>query len=587
MSLRQETDSMSTDQVDRTLEEPPPEGQAPPSRSERRQREKLRRQDERTRATAWRRQGPAASLFRDDDPPAVAEEPDQDESGSDDDYIADRGQWEDLKGPTPRGLRRNPVLDRLGWYEVLDRDATITSTRQVVATNPALIRSQPPFSGSPAGIDEQTGMYTGSDPFVLYEQDVIQSINVVIVGDVGVTKSSFVKNHYVQDAIYAGRQVCCFDRKKNADRQSEYDPAARVVEASGRRVARVRFDRAGGGARVNILDPRIIPRGGEQHDTIGQDELLLMVAQLLHGHLTSEEKFALSAAHKKALAVAAQEQRVPVLSDVVDALFQPDLAYLPPALAATGHVSVEDLTGYGLRLGFDLYAALEGSLSGLIDGPTRGVDGNDLDLDADLIVVDTSSLQDGSVALMLVMAIMTSFISSVWSMSARQSVVVVEEGYSADFPAVASIFRSLAKRGRGVGVSLVLVLHHLSDIDASSPLAALFRETGILHLFRQAQAAEAKHTNDLLGLGDLTDSIQQLAKGTHILIEGRPETRPPRVVCHVRTDLDRWVNYTDAAITGGVDAPPSPFDDQPVTTPPAVYEAAAEDQDLDREEAIP
>ena len=100
-------------------------------------------------------------------------------------------------------------------------------------------------------------------------------------------------------------------------------------------------------------------------------------------------------------------------------------------------------------------------------------------------MVDTSSLQDGSVALMLVVAIMTSFISSVWSMSARQSVVVVEEGYSADFPAVASIFRSLAKRGRGVGVSLVLVLHHLSDIDTDSHLAALFRESGILHLFRQ------------------------------------------------------------------------------------------------------
>jgi hypothetical protein len=77
------------------------------------------------------------------------------------------------------------VLDRLGWYEILDRDATITSTRQAVATNPALIRSQPPFSGSPAGIDEQTGMYTGSDPFVLYEKGVIESINVVILGDVG------------------------------------------------------------------------------------------------------------------------------------------------------------------------------------------------------------------------------------------------------------------------------------------------------------------------------------------------------------------------------------------------------------------
>src|SRR4051794_1008017 len=112
-----------------------------------------------------------------------------------------------------------------------------------------------------------------------------------------------------------------------------------------------------------------------------------MVAELLHGPLTSEEKFALSAAHKKALTVAQQQDRVPVLSDVVDALFQPDLAHLPPALAASDHVTVGHMLEYGLRLGFDLHGALDGTLSGLIDGPTRGADGKDLDLDADLIVV--------------------------------------------------------------------------------------------------------------------------------------------------------------------------------------------------------
>jgi hypothetical protein len=535
----------------------------PPQR--RRDRRKAARSgDPRVRA---RRHG-SAVLFTD----APSADSLEDGPAGADAYIADRGEWEDLKGPTPRGLRRNRFLHWIGWYEVVDRDATITSTRQVVATNPALIRSQPPFSGPAVGIDEQTGMYHGSDPFVLYDRDVIESINVVIVGDVGVAKSTFVKNHYVQDALYAGRQVCCFDRKKNRDRKSEYDPVARVVEVSGRRVARVRFDRAGNGARVNILDPRIIARGGERHGRVGQDELLLMVAELLHGKLTSEEKFALSAAHKKALNLAQEEGRVPVLGDVVDALFLPDVSYLPAALAssshtATQHVTVEHMLDWGLRLGLDLHGALDGTLSGLIDGPTRGADGDGLDLDADLIVVDTSSLTDGSAALMLVMAIMSTFISSVWAMSDRQSVVIIEEGYTADFPTVAAILRSLAKRGRGVGVSLVLVLHHLSDIPPDSPLAALFRETGVIHLLRQAQLAEAKHTNDLLGLGDLTTAIQQLDKGTHILIEGRPETRPPRVVCHVRTDLDRWINYTDAAITGGTDAPPSPFSDDPVTAP--------------------
>ena len=103
----------------------------------------------------------------------------------------------------------------------------------------------------------------------------------------------------------------------------------------------------------------------------------------------------------------------------------------------------------------------------------------------------------------------------------------------------------------------------------------------MINLLRQAQLAEAKHTNDLLGLGDLTEVIQQLAKGTHILIEGRPELRPPRVVCHVRTDLDRWANYTDAAITGGTDAPTSPFDDNPMTDPAEMYIPAPEDEGWD------
>ena len=65
------------------------------------------------------------------------------------------------------------------------------------------------------------------------------------------------------------------------------------------------------------------------------------------------------------------------------------------------------------------------------------------------------------------------------------------------------------------------------------------------------------------------------------VIEGRPEFRPPRVVCHVRTDLDRWADYTDAAITGGTDAPTSPFDDDAVTDPVDGSTRAAEDDAWD------
>lgn len=540
-----------------------------------------RRRDRRPR----RPRGP--ELFNDDHATDLADLVDPDELDGVDATVVDAGQWDDLKGAVPRGLRRNRLLDVLGWYEIHERDTPVSSTRQVVATNPALMQSQPPFGGPPVGIEESTGMWIGSDPFVLYALGVITSINVVLCGDVGVSKSTFVKNHYVQDQIYAGRQVCCFDRKRNADAKSEYDGVTRVVEASGKRVARIRIDRAGNGARINILDPQIIAHGNEQEDTVGQDELLDMVATLIHGPLSSRERFCLSIAHKRALAVAAAEHRDPDITDVVDAMFRPQLTQLPDALRESDHVAVHDLIEWGLDLALDLQGALDGSLSGLIDGPTRGADGADLDLDADLIVVDTSSLQDGSTGLMLVMAIMATFISSVWSMSPRQCVVVIEEGYSADFPSVASILKSVAKRGRGIGVCLVSVFHHLSDVAADSPLASLIREAGVIHLMRQAQLEQAEHTAKLLGVVNLTSAIQRLNKGEHILLEGgQPEVRPPRIVCHVRTDLDRWTNYTDRAITGGADAPTSPFpaDHQPVDAERAFTPAPEKDDYLDEEE---
>ena len=124
-----------TDHDDSPVSVDAPPDDALPNRRERRrldrQGRRQARREERAKESARRRQGPAASLFGAD--PDV-EEADQDESAGDGDYIADRGQWDDLKGPTPRGLRRNRFLDRFGWFEVIDRDATITSTPQVVAT---------------------------------------------------------------------------------------------------------------------------------------------------------------------------------------------------------------------------------------------------------------------------------------------------------------------------------------------------------------------------------------------------------------------------------------------------------------------
>lgn len=482
--------------------------------------------------------------------------------GSEAEPTEDLVTWDAVTPSTPRALKRNGLLDRLGWYEIPD-ETILTTTRQVAALNPALVRANHVFGGLPIGLDADTGLPWGSDPFVLYP-DIIQSLNAVIVGDVGVAKSTLVKDHYCSHQLTLGRQVAVFDRKSqeqdNGVAEGEYGRLARLIERAGQRVARIKFSRSGDGACVNILDPRITRKSDAVSATVGQDELLHMVAVMAHGPLTSKERKCLDAAHAQALRVAAGEGRTAILSDVVECLYRPDDDAVPGPLRGRNLVTTDDLTIWGLELAFDLSRFIEGDLSGLINGETRSADGGPLDLDADLLIIDTSALLEGTPAMMMMMAIMATFLASVWTANRRQSVLVVEEGYSAEFPDVAKVLRSLAKRGRGIGLLVVFVLHHLSDIDPSSPLAALFREAGVVHLFRQDKREDAAASVAMFGLGDdLIEKVMTLPKGSHVLKEGADPGRPPRQITHVQTALETWVTYTDHAITGGVNAPTDPF----------------------------
>jgi len=153
-----------------------------------------------------------------------------------------------------------------------------------------------------------------------------------------------------------------------------------------------------------------------------------------------------------------------------------------------------------------------------------------------------------------------------------------------DFPSVTGILNPSGNAVAASASGLVSVFHHLSDVSPDSPLASLIREAGVVHLLRQAQQEQAEHTAKLLGVVNLTTAIQKLNKGEHILLEGgQPEVRPPRVVCHVRTDLDRWTNDTDGAITGGSDAPASPFpgDHPSATEVVGAFTPAPDADDLD------
>lgn len=496
-----------------------------------------------------------------DEPPAPAGLVDESEDAAlaeaDEPVWRDRGLWADLAGPTPPGLRRR-VPDDLDWYEVTEPDAHVTSSHQAPALVPALMRTSWPFAGWPLGIDSQTGLCWSSDPYLLRELNIIQSLSAVIIGDIGQAKSTLVKLHYVLGQLAVGRKSVVFNRKRNRDGEAnEYEKCAQYAQASGLGVSRLLLDQ-NGGAKINILDPHLLSSGGAS--TVGQGQLVEMVISVATDGqpITAVERGMLHAGLAQAQTVTLAEGRDPTLHDLTWALFNPDPAFLPDPVQAGGRWDADRMAAAGARIGWALQAAITGSLRGLIDGPTCDEYGQPLQLDADLLMIDTAELADGSPALALMMAIMATYLDAVWASQEAQGIAVIEEGYSADLPAVGQVLRTLAKRGRAVGLSLVFVLHHFSDIPADSPLSALYREAGIAHIFKQEKPIDAQQCAETLGVEELLDTIQTLHPGEHLLFEGDRSKRPPRRISNIRTDAERWITYTEDATSQG-SPPPTPL----------------------------
>lgn len=479
--------------------------------------------------------------------------------------------------------RYRRFLRRIGWYS-LETDPILTSTRQAEAITPALVSTHPPIAGPFAGLTTGTGQPNTLDPHELYNANPrrITSPNAVIIGAVGSAKSSWAKLTYLGRKIAVGGQVAAFDRKDQQGR-GEYIKAARIFGGTVLAFSRAR------GCTVNVLDPAIsvsshADAGGEH--VVGQDELLHMVATFAHGELVSKERAALRAAHRLALSGARAQARVAVLSDVIEALYRPGAAAAPhPYLSQVGLVDEAEMIRWGLDLANDLQRYVDGDLSGLIDGATGDAAGAPLDLSGNLLVMDTSALTEGSPALALVMSIMTTYLSAVWSKTPRQRVLIIEEGYHTEGAAmgmVGEILRSLAKRGRGIGLAVVFVIHHLSDIPKTSPVRALIRESGIWHIFRQDRADDAEDVLELLNWpSHIKDELMSLEQGVHIQQIG---TEPPVEVVGYRSALEEWMTNTDEAMEGRDVEEAAPFTDE--FDQEALQEALDESGDIEDVEQL-
>jgi hypothetical protein len=315
------------------------------------------------------------------------------------------------------------------------------------ATTATLQAAYPFVAGGGLGA---RGVYVGRDlhggsfcfdPWELYRLGILTNPNMIVVGQIGRGKSTFVKTFVLRQMVF-GRQAWIVDPK------GEYGALA---EACGVTPLRVAPD---GPVRLNPLDTGPVA-AGEPDPVRRRAELLGSISAASLGRpLSPAERTAAELATR----LASTRSPTPTLPDVVAALLDPDAA-----LAATVRTDVAGLAADGRTLALELRRLVQGDLAGMFDGPTTAA----IDLGAPLVVLDLSALYD-SAALGLLMTCATAWLQAALRRpDGIKRLVVVDEAWAILHDlSTARWLQSNFKLSRAYGIANVAVVHRLSDLRA-------------------------------------------------------------------------------------------------------------------------
>ncbi len=420
------------------------------------------------------------------------------------------------------------------------------------------------------------------DPFELYAQGIVSNPNMIVFGQIGRGKSSFVKTYLWRQAVF-GRRAWVVDPK------GEYGALA---EAWGVRPIALR---PGGSVRLNPLErgPEVDGRRQPGPATEGsgyppgwpsdrrpgeppsadyrQLDLLASLATACLGRaLQPRERTAIDLA----LATVGGRRAEPTLPAVVDALLDPT-----SDVAATVRTDRATLLEDGRDAALELRRLVHGDLRGMFDGPTT----SGLDLDGPLVVLDLSALYN-SAALGILMACATAWLQAALARQAGEAgrnghdgadgadgrggvdgsagagggsgsrvLVVVDEAWAvlADL-GIARWLQASWKLSRAYGVGNVAVLHRLSDLRsvgaAGSEQVGL--ATGLLsdsetRVVYAQPAGEVAAASELLSLSPTeAELLPQLRRGVALWKVGQRAF----LVQHLLSPMERRLVDTDAAM---------------------------------------
>ena len=413
--------------------------------------------------------------------------------------------------------------------------AHVATTRHLCAAYPLVAEAGLGHDGVLIGRDVLGGSFV-YDPFALYRSGVVTNPNMVVIGQIGRGKSSFVKSYLWRQAVF-GRSAWVIDPK------GEYGP---LCEAWG--VAPVAL-RPGGPVGLNPLDPGSIDDGPDLGEGLAVRRASLtasLAVSCLGRDLMPRERAAVDAALAAAVARAqGLSWSAPTLPQVVDALLEPD-AGAAADLRTTRAELVED----GRDVALELRRLVHGDLRGMFDGPTS----EGLRLDGPLVVLDLSAVYH-SPALGVLMACAAAWLqSAVQARHRNRILLVVDEAWAIlGNLGVARWLQSSWKLSRALGVANIAVLHRLSDL--ASVGAAGSEQVGLAEglladsetrvVYAQSPG-EVARTGELLGLTDTEAAlVSTLRRGTALWKVGQRSF----LVEHRLARGEGWLIDTDQAMS--------------------------------------
>ncbi len=417
--------------------------------------------------------------------------------------------------------------------------AHVTTTRHLCAAYPLVSEAGLGHDGVLIGRDVLGGSFA-YDPFALYRQGVVTNPNMVVIGQIGRGKSSFIKSYLWRQAVF-GRQAWVVDPK------GEYGPLARAWGVSPVTL------RPGGGVRLNPLDTGPVAED-DGEDGVHRRRVSLtssLAVACLGRDLVPRERAAVEVAVTEATgAAAATGMEAPTLPLVVAALLDPGVGSAE-AIATTPSVLVED----GRDVALELRRLVHGDLRGMFDGPTTP----GLRLDGPLVVLDLSAVYHSS-ALGVLMACAAAWLqSAVRAQHRNRIIVVVDEAWAIlSNLGVARWLQTSWKLSRALGVSNIAVLHRLSDLrsvgsegsEQVNLAEGLLADSETRVVYAQSPG-EVARTGELLGLSQTeAELVTQLRRGMALWKVGRRSF----LVEHRLAAGEQWLTDTDQAMD---DRPPS------------------------------